>query len=63
VVYRRLANDQLTRAERLEGQLGTKGGVTASTPNGRVFSQLRVPRQAAAPKPERARPRRQPIVF
>ncbi|MEB3306176.1 MAG: LPS export ABC transporter periplasmic protein LptC [Cyanobacteriota bacterium] len=63
VLYRRLANDQLTRADRMEGKLGSMGGVKATTPNGRVFSQLRVPRQAAAPKPERARPKRPPIEF
>ncbi len=63
VLYRRHTNDQLTRAERLEGQLGPGGGVTATNPNGRVFSQWRVPRQAAAPKPEQPRPKAQPIVF
>jgi LPS export ABC transporter protein LptC len=63
VLYRRHANDQFTRAERMEGKLGSMGGVTATTPQGRVFSQLRVPRQAAAPKPERPRPKAQPIVF
>ena len=63
VLYRRLANDQLTRAERMEGKLGSTGGVKATTPNGRVFSQLRVPRQDAAPKPERAGPKLQPIEF
>jgi hypothetical protein len=63
VLYRRLAKDQFTRAERMDGQLGPGGGVTATTPNGRVFSQWRVPRQAAAPKPERPRPKAQPIEF
>ncbi|MGA1304780.1 MAG: LPS export ABC transporter periplasmic protein LptC [Cyanobium sp.] len=63
VLYRRLAKNQFTRAERMDGQLGPGGGVTATTPNGRVFSQWRVPRQAAAPKPERPRPKAQPIEF
>ena len=63
VLYQRLSKDQFTRAERMDGQLGPGGGVTATTPNGRVFSQWRVPRRAAAPKPERPRPKAQPIVF
>ncbi|MEB3195317.1 MAG: LPS export ABC transporter periplasmic protein LptC [Cyanobacteriota bacterium] len=63
VLYRRHANDQFTRAERVEGRLGPTGRVKATTPDGRVFSQWRVPRQAAAPKPERPRPKPQPIVF
>lgn len=63
VTYRRQTNDQLTRAERLQGQLGPKGRFEAITPGGRVVSQLRVPRRAAAPKPQRARPKPEPIVF
>lgn len=63
VLYRRHASDQFTRAERMDGKLGATGRVKASTPNGRVFSQWRVPRQAAAPKPERPRPKAQPIVY
>lgn len=63
VLYQRHANDQFTRAERMEGRLGATGSVKATTPNGRVVSQWRVPRQAAAPKPERPRPKAQPIVF
>lgn len=63
VLYRRQSNDQFTRAERMEGRLGPGGEVTASTPGGRVFSQLRVPRQAKAARPQRARPKAEPIVF
>ncbi|MFM9086844.1 MAG: hypothetical protein ACKOPT_01630, partial [Cyanobium sp.] len=63
VVYRRTANGQLTRAERMEGRLGPDGEVKATSPGGRVFSQLRVPRQAATPKPVRTPSKPNPIVF
>ena len=63
VVYRRQASDQLTRAQRLEGQLGPQGSVMATHPGGQVFSQLRVPRRAGAPQPQKARPKPEPIVF
>lgn len=63
VVYRRTANGQLTRAERMEGRLGPDGEVKATSPGGRVFSQLRVPRQAATPKPVRTPSKPNPIEF
>lgn len=63
VRYSRQANDQLTRAQRLEGRLGSNGQVVATTPGGRVFSQLRVPRRAGPPQPQKARPKPEPIVF
>ena len=63
VELRRQANDQLTRAERLEGQLGANGRLLLSTPGGRVISQLRVPRQARPPQPQKPRPKPEPIVF
>lgn len=63
VRYSRQVNDQLTRAQRLEGRLGSNGQVVATTPGGRVFSQLRVPRRAGPPQPQKARPKPEPIVF
>lgn len=41
VQLRRDANDQLTRAARLEGQVGEQGQITFTAPGGRVESQLR----------------------
>jgi hypothetical protein len=63
VRWNRQANDQLTRAERMEGRIGPKGHLEAITPGGRVVSQLRVPRRASAPQPQKPRPKPEPIVF
>ncbi len=63
VRWRRQTNDQLTRAERMEGRIGPKGHLEAITPGGRVVSQLRVPRRAGAPQPQKPRPKPEPIVF
>ncbi|QEY31746.1 LPS export ABC transporter periplasmic protein LptC [Synechococcus sp. RSCCF101] len=42
VELRRDANDQVTRAQRLEGRMGDDGRATFSTPGGRVLSELTV---------------------
>lgn len=63
VLFRRDANQQLTRAQRLEGQLGPAGGIRATTPGGRVVTEARVPRRAAPPRPARIPPKPEPIVF
>jgi LPS export ABC transporter protein LptC len=63
VVFRRQANQQLTRAERLQAQLGPRGNVLASTPGGRVVTELRVPRRAGPPARPRVPAKPEPIVF
>lgn len=64
VLYQRAASRQLTRAQRIEGSLGPKGSLKATAPDGKVFSQLQVPRRAGpGKKPAEARPKPEPIVF
>ncbi|MFN9622968.1 MAG: LPS export ABC transporter periplasmic protein LptC [Cyanobacteriota bacterium] len=63
VVFRREGDRQLTRAGRLEGQLGPAGRVTVSTPGGRVITQVQVPRQSSSPRPPRVPAKPEPIVF
>ena len=63
VRFRRQANRQLTRAQRIEGQLGSAGGITASTPGGRVITQIQVPRQSPSPPRPRVPAKPEPIVF
>jgi LPS export ABC transporter protein LptC len=63
VVFRREGDRQFTRAGRLEGQLGATGRVTASTPGGRVVTQVRLPRQTSAPRQPRVPAKPEPIVY
>lgn len=63
VLFSRSANGQLTRAQRLQGQLGPEGKVVASTPGGRVVTQVRVPGRVGPPRPERVPAKPEPIVF
>lgn len=63
VVFRRQGNQQLTRAQRLEGLLGPKGRIQASTPGGRVVTEVRVPRRAGPPSRPRVPAKPEPIVF
>jgi LPS export ABC transporter protein LptC len=63
VVLQREGDRQLTRAGRLEGQLGAAGRVTLSTPGGRVITRVQVPRQKASPRPRRVPAKPEPIVF
>jgi len=67
VVVRRQANQQITRAEQLQGQIGTNGLAVFSAPGTRVQSQLTLPPPGS--KPTRAsqagRPRQvaPPVMF
>jgi LPS export ABC transporter protein LptC len=63
VLFRRDDNRQLTRAQRIEGQLGPQGGVKATTPGGRVITQVRVPPQKTSPQRPRVPAKPEPIVF
>jgi LPS export ABC transporter protein LptC len=63
VQFRRQANRQLTRAQRLTGRLGPSGGVTASTPGGRVITRVQVPRQTGGPSRPRVPAKPEPIAF
>lgn len=63
VEFRRAGNAQLTRAQRLQGQLGALGGVQLSTPGGRVVTQVRLPRRAGPPRPARVPRKPEPIAF
>jgi hypothetical protein len=49
VSLRRRANNQLTRAERLKGQLGPDGLAVFTSPASRVFTQLQLPASGAKP--------------
>jgi len=63
VRFQRQANQQLTRAERITGQLGTGGSITATTPGGRVITRVRVPPPAKGPSRPRVPAKPEPIVF
>jgi hypothetical protein len=64
VILRRPSNGQSTRAQRIEGQLGPKGRVLASTPGGRVVTEVQVPRRrAGSRKPPRTPAKPLPIAF
>ena len=59
VQLRRDANEQMTRASRLEGQVGEQGRITFLAPGGKVESQLRVPSQRStesSPRPRKSAP-------
>lgn len=49
VILRRAANDQITRAEQLDGRATTDGYLVFSQPGGRVVSQIRLPKQLPGP--------------
>lgn len=53
VILRRLANQQLTRAERIDGKLGSDGLVVFSSPGSRVNSQFHLPPKSVTPRPAR----------
>ncbi len=63
VLLRRPSNGQSTRAQRIAGQLGPKGQVLASTPGGRVVTEVQVPRRAGRPRPPRTPAKPLPIAF
>jgi hypothetical protein len=63
VRFERQANQQLTRAQRVVGQLGPGGSVTATTPGGRVITQVQGPRPKQAPTPPRVPAKPEPIAF
>jgi LPS export ABC transporter protein LptC len=59
VQLRRDANEQMTRASRLEGQVGEQGRITFLAPGGKVESQLRVPSHRStesSPRPRKSAP-------
>ncbi len=49
----REANDQITRASRLEGRVGEQGLITFTAPGGKVESQVRFSSQEQDPSPDR----------
>lgn len=63
ILFHRQVNGQLTRAQRLQGQLGPNGSILATTPGGRVVTEVRVPRRAGPPRPARVPAKPEPILF
>lgn len=63
VLFQRQVNRQRTRAQRLQGQLGPAGTVRATSPGGRVVTELQVPRRAGSSRPARVPAKPEPIVF
>jgi LPS export ABC transporter protein LptC len=61
VLLERPAQRQLTRGSVLRGRLGEKGMVVVTRPGGRVFSQFQVPPSKTPPRPQRPRPKPEPI--
>ncbi|MCP9809085.1 hypothetical protein KBY58_06525 [Cyanobium sp. HWJ4-Hawea] len=61
VTLKRQANQQLTRAKRIDGRLGDDGLVVFTSPGGRVNTQLRLPAKSKSPAPSPARQQRSPI--
>ncbi len=61
VQFTRQASQQRTRAQRLTGQLGPGGSVTATNPGGRVVTQVLVPRQSPSRPRVPAKP--EPIAY
>jgi hypothetical protein len=55
VVVRRQANQQITRADQLQGRIGTNGLAVFSSPGARVQSQVTLP--PAGANPPGAKPR------
>ena len=62
VQLQREANDQITRASRLEGRVGEKGLITFTTPGGKVKSQVRFQAEEQDPSPDR-RQQSAPVQF
>ena len=59
VLLKRDANDQLTRASRLMGQVGEKGRITFTAPGGKVQSRVRFPSDQSvdqSPRPRKSAP-------
>ncbi|QNI54715.1 LptC-related/ lipopolysaccharide assembly protein [Synechococcus sp. BIOS-E4-1] len=59
VLLKRDANDQLTRASKLAGQVGEKGRITFTAPGGKVESQVRFPSDQSedeSPRPRKSAP-------
>ena len=63
VLLRRPSSGQSTRAQRMEGRLGPNGQVLASTPGGRVVTEVRVPHRAEGRQPPRTPAKPLPIAF
>lgn len=67
VVVRRQANQQITRAEQLQGQIGSNGLALFSSPGTRVQSQLNLPTAGSKPpgasNAGRPRPVAPPVMF
>ena len=62
VLLKRDANDQMTRASKLAGQVGEKGRITFTAPGGKVESQVRFPSDRS--EDQSPRPRKSaPVVF
>ena len=62
VQLQREANDQITRASRLEGRVGEKGVITFTNPGGKVKSQVRFQAEEQDPSPDR-RQQSAPVQF
>ena len=59
VLLERDANDQLTRASKMRGQVGEKGRITFTAPGGKVQSQVRFPSDQSgdqSPRPRKSAP-------
>jgi LPS export ABC transporter protein LptC len=66
VLLRRKANRQITRAERLQGQIGKNGLAVFSSPGSRVRSQLTLPAPGPGQLgagPSKSRPAAPPVTF
>ena len=57
VVLQRQANEQITRARRLDGRMGADGLAVFTSPGSRVNTRVRLPQQtkASSPKPQGSR--------
>ncbi len=63
VLVHRPSNGQSTRAQRIEGELGPQGRVLASSPGGRVITEVQVPRRTGVRPPPRTPSKPLPIAF
>lgn len=57
----REANQQITRGGRLNGRLGKNGQLVITAPGAQVFSQFKLPQRSGPAKPQRPRPKPEPI--
>ena len=57
----RQSNNQITRGERMRGQLGDQGRIDITAPGSQVFSQFAVPRRSRPSQPAPRRRKREPI--